>query len=69
MSASRWRDAMEKPLIAISVHKLPHKAFCGVVILHREADDSWAGRCSKCGEMFRVEEDPKFTARVLAMRN
>ena len=60
---------MEKPLIAISVHKLPHKAFCGVVILLQEAEDSWVGRCSKCGEVFRVEEDPKFKARVLAMRN
>jgi hypothetical protein len=60
---------MEKPLIAISVHKLPHKAFCGVVILQLEAKDSWVGRCSKCGEVFRVEEDPKFKARVLAMRN
>jgi hypothetical protein len=60
---------MGKPLIAITVHKVPHKAFCGVVILQKERDDSWAGRCSKCGEVFRVEEDPKFRARVLAMRN
>ncbi len=60
---------MENPLIAITVHKIPHKAFCGVVILQQEAEDSWAGRCSTCGEVFRVDEDPKFTARVLALRN
>lgn len=60
---------MEKPLIAITVHKVPHKQFCGVVILTQEADRSWNGRCSKCGEVFQVEGDPKFEANVLAMRN
>ncbi len=69
MRVSRWDDQMDKPLIAITVHKLPHKAFCGVVILQQEGDESWAGRCSKCGEVFRVDEDPKFKARVLATRN
>lgn len=60
---------MEMPFIAITVHKVPHKQFCGVVILSQESDGSWSGRCSKCGEVFRVEQDPKFKARVLAMRN
>lgn len=60
---------MKKPLIAITVHKVPHQGFCGVVILTRESDRSWNGRCSKCGEVFRIEDDPKFEARVLAMRN
>ncbi|MFQ5801630.1 MAG: hypothetical protein ACE5JQ_01875 [Candidatus Methylomirabilales bacterium] len=60
---------MDNPLIAITVHKVPNKEFCGVVILRQEPDHSWTGRCSKCGEAFRVEEDPKFKARVLAMRN
>ncbi|MFQ5657819.1 MAG: hypothetical protein ACE5G5_09785 [Candidatus Methylomirabilales bacterium] len=60
---------MEKPLIAITVHRLPHKEFCGVVILRQEPDRSWNGCCSKCGEAFQVEEDPKFEARVLATRN
>ncbi|MBW8057547.1 MAG: hypothetical protein V3R69_02290 [candidate division NC10 bacterium] len=60
---------MEKPLIAITVHKVPHKEFCGVVILRQEGDRSWNGRCSKCGEDFRIEEDSKFRAHVLAMRN
>ncbi|MFQ5847562.1 MAG: hypothetical protein ACE5IQ_07820 [Candidatus Methylomirabilales bacterium] len=60
---------MEQPLIAITVHKVPHKEFCGVVVLKQEADRSWSGQCSRCGEDFRVEEDSKFRARVLAMRN
>lgn len=60
---------MDEPLFAITVHKLPHKAFCGVVILEQETEESWAGRCTKCGEVFRVEKDPQFAARVLAMRN
>jgi ribosomal protein L37AE/L43A len=60
---------MERPLIAITVHKVPNKEFCGVVVLRRESDGSWNGRCSKCGEVFQVEQDPKFEARILAMRN
>lgn len=60
---------MKKPLVAITVHKVPHKEFCGVVILTRGSDQSWNGHCSKCGEIFKVEKDPKFEARVLAMRN
>jgi hypothetical protein len=60
---------MEKPLIAITVHKVPHKQFCGVVILQQQADRSWSGHCTKCGEAFQVEQDPKFEARVLAARN
>ncbi|MCI0410091.1 MAG: hypothetical protein L0191_16300 [Acidobacteria bacterium] len=56
-------------MIAITVHKVPNKEFCGVVVLTQESDGSWSGRCSKCGEAFAVEEDPKFKARVLAMRN
>ena len=60
---------MEHPLIAITVHKVPSKQFCGVVILRQNGDRSWSGRCSKCGEAFHVEQDRKFEARVLAMRN
>lgn len=60
---------MKQPMIAITVHKVPHKEFCGVVILTRESDRSWKGRCSKCGETFNIEGDTKFEARVRAMRN
>lgn len=60
---------MKKTLIAITVHKLPHEEFCGVVVLKQEPDRSWSGRCTRCGEAFHVEEDPQFEARVLAMRN
>ncbi len=60
---------MKKPTSAITVHKVPHKEFCGVVILTRDSDRSWKGRCSKCGEAFTIEDNPKFEARVRAMRN
>ncbi len=56
-------------MVAITVHKVPHKEFCGVVVLRQEYDGSWTGQCSKCGEAFQVEEDPKFKARILALRN
>ena len=58
---------MERPLVAITVHKVPNKEFCGVVVL--SLGSSWTGQCSKCGEAFQVEEDPKFKARILALRN
>lgn len=54
---------------AITLHRIPRKGVCGVVILARQEDESWAGKCSKCGEDFRVERDPKFEAQVRAMRN
>jgi len=60
---------MERPLVAITVHKVPKKEFCGVVVLRQESDGSWTGQCSKCGEAFQVEEDAKFKARILALRN
>ena len=60
---------MERPMVAITVHKVPNKEFCGVVVLRQASDGSWSGRCSKCGEAFEVEEDPKFKARILALRN
>jgi hypothetical protein len=56
-------------LVAITLHRIPRKQVCGVVILTRQEDTSWAGKCSKCGEDFRVEHDPKFEMQVLAMRN
>ena len=60
---------MEKPLIAITVHKMPRKAFCGVVILVRQPDRSWTGRCSRCREEFYFERDPRFEVQVQAIRN
>ena len=36
--------------IAITLHRIPRKEVCGVVILARQEDESWAGKCSKCGE-------------------
>jgi hypothetical protein len=42
---------------------------CGVVVLQRQEDATWAGHCSKCGEEFRLERDPKFETQVRAMRN
>lgn len=60
---------MEGSLTAITVHKIPRKAFCGVVILIKQPDQSWVGQCSQCGEEFLVEKDPKFEAQVYAIRN
>ncbi|MFB3816043.1 MAG: hypothetical protein ACE147_00145 [Candidatus Methylomirabilales bacterium] len=56
-------------LMAITLHRIPRKAVCGVVILLQQEDASWAGTCSKCGGEFRMERDPKFETQVRAMRN
>lgn len=60
---------MARPLIAITIHKIPRKAFCGVVVLVQQPDQSWTGKCSRCGEEFYVEQDPKFEVQVQAIRN
>lgn len=60
---------MEGPLIAITVHRVPRKEICGVVVLVQQEDQSWTGKCSKCGEEFRVEPDPKFEIQIQAIRN
>ena len=55
--------------VAITLHRIPRKEVCGVVILTQQEDDSWVGKCSKCGGDFRLAKDPKFEAQVRAMRN
>ncbi len=55
--------------IAITLHRIPRKEVCGVVILTLQGDQSWAGKCSKCGGDFHLARDPKFEAQVRAMRN
>jgi hypothetical protein len=55
--------------IAITLHRIPHKEVCGVVVLERQADATWVGCCSKCGGEFKLEQDPKFETQVRAMRN
>ncbi|MFN3476381.1 MAG: hypothetical protein ACK4Z6_02340 [Candidatus Methylomirabilales bacterium] len=60
---------MVKPLIAITIHRIPRKMFCGVVVLVQQPDRSWTGQCSRCGEEFQIEEDPKFEFQVQAIRN
>ncbi len=55
--------------MAITLHRIPRKEVCGVVILTQQEDASWAGKCSKCGGDFRLPKDPKFDAQVRAMRN
>jgi hypothetical protein len=55
--------------VAITLHRIPRKEVCGVVILSRQEDESWAGKCSKCSGEFRLERDPKFEAQARAMRN
>jgi len=61
--------ASQDELIAITLHRIPRKHVCGVVVLTQEEDASWAGKCSKCGEDFHMERDPKFELQVRAMRN
>lgn len=56
-------------IIAITLHRIPRKEVCGVVVLAQQQDESWVGKCSKCGGDFRLERDPKFEAQVRAMRN
>jgi hypothetical protein len=60
---------METLLTAITVHKIPGKAICGVVVLQQQADGSWMGACSRCAKPFRHHKDPSFERQVLAMRN
>jgi hypothetical protein len=55
--------------VAITLHRIPRKEVCGVVVLSQREDKSWEGKCSKCGGEFRLEPDPKFEAQVRAMRN
>jgi hypothetical protein len=59
----------EGQLFAITLHRVPRKEVCGVVVLSQQEDESWAGKCSKCGGDFKLEADPKFEAQVRAMRN
>jgi len=61
--------ATDSQLIAITLHRIPRKEVCGVVVLQRQEDASWSGRCSKCGGEFHLERDPKFETQVRAMRN
>ncbi len=61
--------ATDSQLVAITLHRVPRKEVCGVVILLQQEDESWAGKCSKCGGDFRLDRDPKFEAQVRAMRN
>ncbi len=56
-------------LIAVTLHRIPRKEVCGVVILTRQEDASWTGKCSKCGEDFHMDRDQKFELQVRAMRN
>jgi hypothetical protein len=60
---------MEQSLTAITVHKIPGKEICGVVILEQQPGGSWAGQCSKCEKPFYREQDPTFERQVLAIRN
>ncbi|HXH12824.1 MAG TPA: hypothetical protein VNP04_24025 [Alphaproteobacteria bacterium] len=56
-------------LTAITVHKIPGREICGVVVLEQQPDGSWMGRCSKCAKPFQQEPDPTFEKQVLAIRN
>ena len=60
---------MQTPLIAVTLHRIPGKEICGVVILEQQPDQSWTGQCSKCGKEFHMPKDPQFEMQVRAVRN
>jgi hypothetical protein len=60
---------MEKRLVAITLHRIAGELVCGAVILTRQPDRSWSGKCQKCGEEFRLQPDARFEGQVRAMRN
>jgi hypothetical protein len=56
-------------LVAVTLHRIAGKLVCGAVTLTRQSDRSWAGKCQKCGEEFRLSPDARFEGQVRAMRN
>jgi hypothetical protein len=60
---------MDRLLTAITVHRIPSKAICGVAILEQHVDGSWTGTCSRCAKPFYHDQDPTFVQQVLALRN
>jgi hypothetical protein len=60
---------MEQVLTAITVHRIPGKEICGVVVLEQQPDGSWSGRCTRCDKLFRRQHDPTFEQQVRAVRN
>jgi hypothetical protein len=60
---------MEQALTAITVHKIPGKAFCGVVVLEQQPDGAWMGRGSQCDKPFYREPEAAFEQQVRAVRN
>ncbi len=55
--------------VAVTLHRIPRRKVCGVVVLIQQPDRSWAGACSKCGEGFHMDQDAKFEGQVRAIRN
>ena len=51
---------MEEQFVAITLHRIAGHMVCGAVILTKQPDRSWSGKCQKCGEEFRVEPDARF---------
>ncbi|MBI3781184.1 MAG: hypothetical protein HY278_09045 [candidate division NC10 bacterium] len=60
---------MEERLVAITLHRIAGELVCGAVILARQPDRSWQGKCQKCEEEFRLQPDAWFEGQVRAMRN
>jgi uncharacterized metal-binding protein YceD (DUF177 family) len=60
---------MDRGLTAITIHKIPGKEICGVVVLEQQADGSWAGSCSRCEKPFQHAKDLTFERQVWAVRN
>jgi hypothetical protein len=54
---------------AVTLHRIPREKVCGVVVLVKQPDASWAGACSRCGQRFQMDADAKFEGQVRAIRN
>src|SRR5439155_15972187 len=68
-SRTEAHDPMDRMLTAITIHRIPGKEICGVVILEQHADGSWTGTGSRCAKAFYHDKDPTFGRHVLALRN
>jgi uncharacterized metal-binding protein YceD (DUF177 family) len=60
---------MARLLTAITIHTIPGKEICGVVVLEQHSDGSWTGTCSRCVKPFHHDKDLTFERQVLAVRN
>ena len=59
---------MDRLVTALTVHEIPGKEICGVVVLEQQADQSWTRPCSRCAKTFHHDQNPIFERQVFALR-